>query len=583
VSVLKSRGIESSVMTKSMTQLSKQMVSASGGGKKASDAFQKLGVNMADVRAGNTEKVLAQVSDGLKNIKSPADKAALASQLFGKAGGSKLAPLLYQGSDAIQEQLDLADKYGATLSDKTVGGVKDLAGSQREMKLAFDGVKIQLGSALIPVIAEFVGVLAQVVRAIQPIISNATVMKVLLGVLVTAWVAYQAATIAAAIATTLFEAAAAPVMIWAVLIVAAIAAVIAIGVLLYKNWDTIAQVAGQVWGAIQDGIDAVIGWIKANWPLLIGILTGPIGIAVALIATHWDTVVKGVKSAWDTIKSTLTSALNAITGAITTTWTGIKSAITAAVNAVDKVVRDVWNALVTFFTGLGDKIGTAFNAVKTWLSKPGEWASSAKDAAEKAFNLLVTFVSNLGGRVANAIDDVGTWLRKPGVWADDAYDAATKAFNSLVTFIGGLAGRVGSAMGKVASAIKAPINAVIDAWNGLSFTIPSIKVPGWDAVKVLGKTVLPGFGGQTIGGGSWGFPNIPRLARGGVLETPTLFLGGERGREIVAPESLLRQIAAENTPEVHVFIGETELRGIVRTEVRTAGNRTAQTLLGGLS
>jgi hypothetical protein len=40
---------------------------------------------------------------------------------------------------------------------------------------------------------------------------------------------------------------------------------------------------------------------------------------------------------------------------------------------------------------------------------------------------------------------------------------------------------------------------------------------------------------------------VPLLAAGGVLERPTLFVGGEgAGREIVTPEALLRDIVAEH-------------------------------------
>jgi hypothetical protein len=113
--------------------------------------------------------------------------------------------------------------------------------------------------------------------------------------------------------------------------------------------------------------------------------------------------------------------------------------------------------------------------------------------------------------------------------------------------------------------------------------VPSISIPGFDGVKVAGKTIVPGWGGTTLGGFSVAFPNIPKLATGGVFNAPTLAMVGEAGREIVAPESLLRSLLAEATPSVRVFIGETELRGLVRTEVRREDSRTAAGLLGGLA
>jgi hypothetical protein len=101
-------------------------------------------------------------------------------------------------------------------------------------------------------------------------------------------------------------------------------------------------------------------------------------------------------------------------------------------------------------------------------------------------------------------------------------------------------GGIRTAISNIVNAIKSPINAVIRAWNSLEFTIPSITLPSWDPPGP-GPTI----GGGTIGGQTIGFPNLPQLASGAVLTSPTLFLGGEAGTELVAPEALLRQIIAE--------------------------------------
>jgi hypothetical protein len=88
-------------------------------------------------------------------------------------------------------------------------------------------------------------------------------------------------------------------------------------------------------------------------------------------------------------------------------------------------------------------------------------------------------------------------------------------------------------------------------------------------------------GGEHIGFGPFPFPNIPLLAAGGVVDQPTLAVVGEAGREIITPETLLRQILAEQRPSVRVYIGDTELRGIVRTEVDDASTGLARTLIAG--
>jgi len=166
---------------------------------------------------------------------------------------------------------------------------------------------------------------------------------------------------------------------------------------------------------------------------------------------------------------------------------------------------------------------------------------------------------------------------KPAQAAQAAAGAIKSAIGGAISFLEGLAGKAAAAASAIADAIKRPINALISGWNSLSFTVPSIHIP---SVKILGKEI----GGGSIGGFSIGFPNIPMLAQGGVVSRPTLAMVGEgQGREIVAPEDLLRSILGETTPEVRVFIGETELRGIVRTEVIRQDTRTAQVLLAGLS
>ena len=112
-------------------------------------------------------------------------------------------------------------------------------------------------------------------------------------------------------------------------------------------------------------------------------------------------------------------------------------------------------------------------------------------------------------------------------------------FDAMVDAIRGVIGGIASAVSSIVSAIKAPMNALISAWNGLAFHVPTVSIP---------KVSIPGIGdigGGSFGGQTIGFPNLPHLATGGILTSPTLFLGGEAGTEIVAPEAMLRAIMRE--------------------------------------
>ena len=82
-------------------------------------------------------------------------------------------------------------------------------------------------------------------------------------------------------------------MLWPIaLIVAAIAGLMAIGYVIYRDWGTI-------WAGMKAAVKAVWDWIKGNWPLLLGILFGPIGIAAALIGKYWRQILEGIQVVWD--------------------------------------------------------------------------------------------------------------------------------------------------------------------------------------------------------------------------------------------------------------------------------------------
>jgi TP901 family phage tail tape measure protein len=72
-------------------------------------------------------------------------------------------------------------------------------------------------------------------------------------------------------------------------------AVIAAVVLIVKYWSKISDAAKTVFHDVLAVIDSVISWVKGHWPLLLGILTGPFGLAVGEIAQHWAEIRSGAQ------------------------------------------------------------------------------------------------------------------------------------------------------------------------------------------------------------------------------------------------------------------------------------------------
>jgi hypothetical protein len=113
----------------------------------ASDAFEKMGISLRDA-SGNvrsTDKILLDVADALQKVPSAAEKAAIASALFGEEAGPKMAVALGQGSAAIDKLM--AD--ASVLSDDMVQKALDV---QREWANIGAILQTELGGALLEIL-----------------------------------------------------------------------------------------------------------------------------------------------------------------------------------------------------------------------------------------------------------------------------------------------------------------------------------------------------------------------------------------------------------------------------------------------
>lgn len=92
------------------------------------------------------------------------------------------------------------------------------------------------------------------------------------------------------------------------LVVVAIAALVAGLVWAYKNSEIFRNIVNGVFNAVKvtavavfkavvGAVSTAIGWIKSHWPLILAILTGPIGVAVLVISKHWTALKTGARDA----------------------------------------------------------------------------------------------------------------------------------------------------------------------------------------------------------------------------------------------------------------------------------------------
>lgn len=98
------------------------------------------------------------------------------------------------------------------------------------------------------------------------------------------------------------------------LVIAAVAAIVAILVALGVGFDDIKRWAMAAWDFILGGAKAVWNWLSDNWPLVLAILTGPIGLAVLAIVRNWDTIKAGFTAVKDWIGDRVSDVVGFFTG-----------------------------------------------------------------------------------------------------------------------------------------------------------------------------------------------------------------------------------------------------------------------------
>lgn len=112
-------GVTNEQMQKGFAQLTKRLGEAKLGSDKMIEAFSAVGVSGRDLASMTTDQAMLKIADAMSKIEDPAKRAALETQLFGKAGQA-LDPILRMGSAAIDEQTQKLAEMGLVMDEATI-------------------------------------------------------------------------------------------------------------------------------------------------------------------------------------------------------------------------------------------------------------------------------------------------------------------------------------------------------------------------------------------------------------------------------------------------------------------------------
>ena len=140
-----------------LRKLSINMAAAAGGSKEQAAAFNALGVSYqnGEGKLRSSSAVIGDLATKFAGFKDGPEKAALAVELFGKAGAD-LIPLLNQGATGIESLREEGERLGAVFGGELSRAAADFNDNLKRIGMAAEGSKLAIAAELLPTINQLV-------------------------------------------------------------------------------------------------------------------------------------------------------------------------------------------------------------------------------------------------------------------------------------------------------------------------------------------------------------------------------------------------------------------------------------------
>ena len=301
--------VDVETIAKSHVKLEKTMMSASKGTGASAEAFEKLGVSVTDsngqLRKG--DDVWQDVIKALGSMENETERDAIAMQLMGKSA-AELNPLIEDGGKAYTDLANTLAKYDLDYIDQeTLDQANAFNDSLDTIKavgmVAFQQLGTQLAAYLAPAMERVVDLVGKIANWFSNLSPRTQALIAAIGAFV------------------------------------AVLAPLLIGL-----------------GKVSFAVSSIISLVSTVGPLIAG-LAGPIGIAVAVIGAlvaagillykNWDTI----KAKAIALKNSVISTFNQIKSKATSIFNAVKNAITKPINSAVSLVRSGINKIKSIVNG----------------------------------------------------------------------------------------------------------------------------------------------------------------------------------------------------------------------------------------
>lgn len=261
-------------------------------------------------------------------------------------------------------------------------------------------------------------------------------------------------------------------------------------------------------------IGIVIECLQPIFEVVFGVLASIFGTLVSAIGDLWNNSLKPIFSGIIEFLSGIftgdfSKIIDGLVNIFKGLWSGIKTIVSAIVEVVSKVFGGLWDIVKTIFGGMFDTISGVFSKIFSTISSViGTIASTISSV----FGAIYDTISSIFTSISDTISSI--WN---GIW-----DTIKGVINSILGGIEGMVNGVIKGINKILGGIDTIVGGVGDL-IGLDWSVPTLNEI-----------------------------SLPRLAKGTVVDKPTIAQIGEDGTEAVVPLEKNREWIARVSEEMQI-------------------------------
>ncbi|MCF8012679.1 MAG: hypothetical protein K9L56_15530 [Clostridiales bacterium] len=366
-------------MEKGVKRMQKRIFEAEKGLSSATDAFDALGVSSKELQGLSPEEQFDKLAMSLADVESDSRRAALAQEVFGRAG-TQMLPMLSKGSEGLADMRQEARDLGIVFDQDSADAAAKFKDDMLRLKQTFAGVFREVGEKLIPVFSnDLVPIIKQtILPAVQDLVDKIAGLVEWFGDLSPAAQKISLALAGIGIAIG-------PVLMLAGSLTSAIGALMPV-------FATISTFISTTLVPAIAGISApVIGTVGA---------IAALGAIAYEVYRNWDEVKSSLMAVWELLK-TSTKQLGI---SVAIAFQEMKKTVLTSINAMIEKL----GVLEKLPFGIGDKFKGLKDSIADSAGKSADKIKELKKSAEKNGKKLATAVD--GTKVA--FGDMGKAVKK---------------------------------------------------------------------------------------------------------------------------------------------------------------------------